>query len=291
MNFNTALQDQDETALVVVPTMSLDVIRPQFEDFKAEALRIVTETRALTVQDDESLNIAVMLGGSAKKIVKAVEAQRKKIILEPQDFVKGVNSICNAITDNLDEAERVAKQKIGQHQARIELDRRKQEEAARKATEELQAKLRAEAEEANRKAREEAAKIAAAESERLRKIAEAEAEKRKASEAELAALREKLEADRITAQKIAEAEAAKHEIQAPTVLAPVIPVQGKVTRTDSGTSAHQRKVWTFEVQNASLVPADYKIVDEQLIKDAIKMGIREIPGVRIFEETKTILRS
>lgn len=277
--------------LVVANTYDLDVIRPRFEDYKAEAARIATDAKALVVQDDESLNIAVMLGGNAKKISRAIDAQRKAIILEPADFVKGVNAMCKAITDSLDEAEKVAKQKIGQHQARIEMERRKAEEAARKAAAELQAKLQAEADEANRKAREEASRIARAEIEaRLAKEAEARtklAEENK-KEAKARAIREAEEIK--AAVEKAEAEAKKHEIEAPTVIAPVIPETQKAVRTETA-SAHQRKVWSFEVTDSALVPNEYKLVDDALIRDAIKAGLRIIPGVRIFEETKTIFRT
>lgn len=294
MNFAAAMNEEPEetTEIATVNAYDIALVRPKFDDYRAEALRIATDARALTVQDQESLNIAVMLGGNAKKIAKAVDAQRKAIILDPQDFVKSVNGLCKMITDQLDEAEKIVKAKIGQHQAKIELERRKQEEAARKAAQELQDKLRREAEEANRKAREEAARRAEEETRaRLAKEAEERA-KREAESKVQAEERAKREAEEIeAARKKAEEEAAKHEIEAPTVLAPVIPVQEKVTRTESGTSAHQRKVWTFEVLDAALVPAEYKIVDEQLIKDAIKMGCRAIPGVRIFEETKTVFRS
>ena len=64
----------------------------------------------------------------------------------------------------------------------------------------------------------------------------------------------------------------------------------KVTRTEAGSSS-QRKIWTFEITDEKAVPAEYRIIDEQLIKDAIKQGARSIPGVRIFEETKVIFRT
>ena len=57
----------------------LDIIRPKFEDYKKEAVRIATDAKALEVKDDESLNLAVMIGGNAKKIVKAIDAKRKEI--------------------------------------------------------------------------------------------------------------------------------------------------------------------------------------------------------------------
>jgi flagellar biosynthesis GTPase FlhF len=257
-----------EEVVEVGQVYSLDIIRPRFDDYKSEASRIASEAKGLTVQDDESLNIAVALGGNAKKIAKAIDTQRKAIIQEPAEFVKGVNAICKQITESLDEAERITKAKIGQHQARIEMERRKQEEAARKAAAELQAKLQAEADEANRKAREEAARIA-----------EEEARKRKASEAEIEA-----------ARKAAAEEAKKHEIEAPTVMAPIIPEQQKIVRTESG-SSYQVSRWVCAVVNPDAVPRQYCEPAKRLLDDAVKMGVREIAGCKIEEIMETRFRT
>ncbi len=52
-----------------------------------------------------------------------------------------------------------------------------------------------------------------------------------------------------------------------------------------------RKVWTFIVESPSVVPAEFLIVDESLIRKAVLGGAREIPGVRIFEEERMAARS
>ncbi len=148
------------------------------------------------------------------------------------DFVKAVNGFCKDYTDRLGEVVMITKKKIGAYQYQQELERRKQEEAARKAAQELQDKLRREAE-----------------------------------------------------------EAARHEIQAPIVTAPVIPVQEKVTRTETGAAAHVRKVWKAEVVNEAEIPREYLTVDMKKVNDAVRMGAREIPGVRIFEEVSTVFRT
>lgn len=41
--------------------------------------------------------------------------------------------------------------------------------------------------------------------------------------------------------------------------------------------------WTFEVTDAELVPREYLRVDEQAIRRSVQAGLREIPGVRIFQ--------
>jgi len=213
----------------VGPVLSLALVKPKFEDYALAAHKVAVEAKGIDVKDDESLNIAVMIGGNAKKIVKAIEVKRKEIILEPQEFVRGVNSICKAITDNLDAAERTAKQKIGQYQARVELERRKQEEAARKAAADLQKKI--------------------------------------------------------------DADAKKAGVEAPTVVAPVIPAAPKVTRTENGTASYQVKRWVCAVEDPARVPREYCEPSKRLLDDAVKMGIREIAGCKIEEVSETRFRT
>jgi hypothetical protein len=48
--------------------------------------------------------------------------------------------------------------------------------------------------------------------------------------------------------------------------------------------------WTFEVVDRNQVPNGYWIIDEAAIKAEIAKGVREIPGVRIYEEAITMFR-
>lgn len=48
--------------------------------------------------------------------------------------------------------------------------------------------------------------------------------------------------------------------------------------------------WTFEITDQNQVPNGYWRIDETAIKSAIADGIRDIPGVRIFEEATTTFR-
>ncbi len=279
----------EETA-VVIGGLDLDAIRPRFDDYKAEAVRIAAEAKDLTVQDQESLNIAVMLGGSSKKISKAIDVQRKAIILEPSEFVKGVNGICKAITDQLDEAERITKQKIGQHQARAEMERRERERKAREEAEALQRKLQAEVAEANRKAAEEARKRAEEEQRIKREKEEAEARERGAKKAEMEALAKKAEEERLEAIRKAEEEAKKNEVQAPTVVSPVVQAAPRVTRTEAG-SSYQSKRWVCRIVDEKKVPREYCEPSQKLLNDAVKMGTRIIEGCVIEEISETKFRT
>jgi hypothetical protein len=48
--------------------------------------------------------------------------------------------------------------------------------------------------------------------------------------------------------------------------------------------------WTFEITDPNQVPNGYWIIDEGAIKADIANGVREIPGIRIYEEAVTTFR-
>lgn len=87
-----------------------------------------------------------------------------------------------------------------------------------------------------------------------------------------------------------DAEAKAKRIEAPTVPVPVMPEPIRTTRTEAGTSS-QRKVWTFRITNPEQVPAEYKMVDEKRIREAVRMGVRSIEGVEIYQESTTTFRT
>lgn len=84
--------------------------------------------------------------------------------------------------------------------------------------------------------------------------------------------------DMSTLQTLSEANAAL-ESEAP-----------KVIRTDSG-SLSTRKIWKFEVVDPKAVPTSFLIVDDRKVAEAVKSGVREIPGVRIWQEETLASRS
>lgn len=105
--------------------------------------------------------------------------------------------------------------------------------------------------------------------EQARRIAEAEA--RKAAEA---------------AQKKIDREAKKAGVEAVQLPTPVIPVKQQTVRTESGTSS-TRFDWDYEVRTPGLIPDEYLLADptdRSKVMAAIKAGVREIAGLRIFEK-------
>lgn len=108
-----------------------------------------------------------------------------------------------------------------------------------------------------------------------------ELERRKAEEEarkQAAALQAKLDAE----AKAAHVEPVKIE-------APAIPKASGPVRTSEG-SSYQVSVWQFEIQAEADVPREYLMPCEARIRQAVKDGVRNIPGVRIFETSETRFR-
>ena len=100
--------------------------------------------------------------------------------------------------------------------------------------------------------------------------------------------RERLEAEaRRIAQQQAEAEHRPVELPAPL---PLVQEAPRGVRTDYGT-ASVRRVWDFEIVDASKLPAAFVMPNEQAIRAAVRAGSREIPGVRIFQRDDLAVRA
>lgn len=147
------------------------------------------------------------------------------------------------------------------------------ENGMKKAAEQLQiiARRLQAAENERRRMAEEKARIAREESDRLARQAQADNDAVAAAQAEEAA----------TIAKKAEKEAVQ---------------QTTSIKTDEGAQVSFRKKWTFEVENYNQIPVSIlrkylgdEILDKA-VRGAVKDGVREIKGVRIFEDTIQAVR-
>jgi len=282
-----------ETELLpAVQTFSLEAVKPQFADARQRIKKIIEEAGTITVNNDDSLKYAVALVGEGKKMTKAIEKVRDKIIDEPKKFVSSVRTFVTGIVEDLDRAIKEADGKATQYRSMIEMQRLKAEQAAREAARKLQEELDRQAEEANRKLREEAARKAEEEL-RAKQAIEAAERAKKAKEEEGARIeREKREAEEIeAARKRAEEESRRHEIEAPKVTVPDIPAGKRNVRTDTGTTAYEVKTFKVRIINAALVPRWACEPSMKLLNDAVKKGVREIEGCEVFEDVQTRYRT
>lgn len=71
-----------------------------------------------------------------------------------------------------------------------------------------------------------------------------------------------------------------------TIAKPI--VTGSIKSQNSTTSVTKR--WVFEIEDPSQVPYRYCTPDPKLLKEAVDGGLREIPGVKIYEKETVISR-
>ncbi len=64
----------------------------------------------------------------------------------------------------------------------------------------------------------------------------------------------------------------------------------KTIRAEGATS-YEKLDWAHEIVDESLIPREYLMVDERKIKISIKAGVRQIPGIKITQESKTMIRT
>jgi len=76
----------------------------------------------------------------------------------------------------------------------------------------------------------------------------------------------------------------------PPVAAPVVAKEAARVVGFAGTKAAASVKWVGEIADASKVPREYLVPDKALIDRAIALGVRDIPGVRIFEQVRTAIR-
>lgn len=118
-----------------------------------------------------------------------------------------------------------------------------------------------------------------------------EAEKiRKQQEKELEKQRKEFQAEQDRKMKEAEMLKGKEkkEVLKEIKQEEFIPVPSAIKQesqiTSDAGSVKTRKTWKFDIVDEGLVPRKYLEVNEKAIREAVRQGIREIPGVNIYEE-------
>jgi regulator of protease activity HflC (stomatin/prohibitin superfamily) len=223
-----------------------------FNQLQADLTTFVAPVKALVVTDKASCEAAGSTLREVKHWERKVEEMRKKLVGPLNDEVKRINDYARLVSAPLGDAEGHLKKQLLAFERLLEAER----EAERRKELEERVKREAEAREKIRLETEKAKTLAMFETDE----AAAEIEAKAAAEAQ----RIEFEA------KKAGWDASK-EISANKV---------------SGV----RRVWRSEVVDPDLVPSQYLSVDEKKIKAAVASGIREIPGVRIFQDAIMAVR-
>lgn len=247
-----------------MPTLNEAEVTTALGTLRLKGTSLEERAAAIQVTDPASHEAATAFVVDVKAAEKAVEDRRDALVRPLNTHVHWINAEFRKLSAPLVRVrEAVATKILTYHR-----------EQQRKADEEQR---RVDAE--NRRVQEERVKAERAK-------AAAEAAKRKAElDAELAATpKEAKVAEKAAAVAGKTLEQATQEFNrldfAPDQQAMV--VAPKRTTYVGGGAAQLKEVWDFEVVNAAALPYEYTKPNEVAILKAVREGVRQIPGVRIF---------
>jgi fused signal recognition particle receptor len=298
------------------------------EEVASPISTVVAIAQRLDVTDAGSAQQATELLTRIAGQAKAAETARVELVRPLNDHVRTINARFREAAEPLAQAREIVSKKLlayqaeqerlrAAEQARIDAERRAAEETAAEARRQEEAAARAASEAAAREAARKQAEAERTERERLAAIAREQDERKRRvammSDDELARCRaeggpdaqlayaelavrkrarEAQEAAAAARQREEEARAAEQVVRgtplpvaAPTQAAPVAKLAAP-----SG-AAQVRKVWKHEVLDVDAVPREYLVVDERAIRQAIRDGVRAIPGVRIEQVSELAVRA
>ena len=225
----TKREPTQSNAMVVRDSLDIKKAQEQFSYALEMINDMASQVNELIVKDEVSVKLAISFTGQVKTLYNRLEAERKEAVNPALKFQRGINGFVKNFTEKLIKIERTAKQKIGDYQYKLELDRLKKAKEQADAQEKLKKKIEEEAKQAG--------------------------------------------------------------VEAPIFeLALPIKEEKTVARADDGTSAFIKKPWKGTIINPQLVPRKYCEPSQRLVNEAIKGGIREIPGVEIKQEVETSIR-
>jgi hypothetical protein len=281
----------------------ITVIKKDALAFVNEGKRLIQVAKSQELVKREDMQSATIILKECQDAEQGLEAKRIEITKPVNDFVKEVNTLFKETVVNILEAKNIIKTKIltfEQEQERI----RKEEEQKRFAEEQARLKKledeRLERERIEQAKREAEEKKLKAEQERLRKLDEARIEKelkaQKLNEAEQQKIRDEAEKQRLARivlenekleieRQKREAEEEKKRIEEEKKLMEA----KRLADLEESDRLAQLKVkgiwkkWTWEIVDEEKIPRAFCSPDSKKINEAIKKGIREIDGLRIFE--------
>lgn len=106
---------------------------------------------------------------------------------------------------------------------------------------------------------------------------------RRQEQARIDAEREKAVKEEERRRKIQEAHAAKGHAVKEDITPVVKPIPFSVNDTTK-----VQKRWTYEIEDSSVIPRQYMVVDGPAITAAVRAGVRDIPGVKIYQKETAV---
>ena len=274
----------------------------QVSVFTEKGLALKKTAEELVINSATDLPVAQGLKKQFQALANEIDQEKKAITFPYRDFVKQLNALADECLVPTEQGRLVLDQKLLAFDEKVETERREKAEIERKRLEEQRlaeekAKAERDAEEA-RLRKIESDRLAAIaleqERERARIALEQDANKRaqRELEAEKLAQEAKLEAQRVAiAQKEREMEEKQRQIEIQKAEMDRKEAEAGDKLRAEQEEAHNkvkgvRTGWTYEIINEPLIIRELCTPNSVKINAAIKAGLRETPGLRIFEEKR-----
>lgn len=234
-------------------------VQRTFESYRDELKQIEARATAIRVVDDSTRMMALEFGAQSQALIKKIKVKMEGMIQEPNDYVGKVRNIAKGLIEPLESIKKQSGAKIDTWLAEERRRKAELEEKARREARELQDRL-------NREAREKA---------------EAEARARAEEEAK---------ERNVPVEEVPVVVAPVEEVK---IFEPVVEQTPTTVRAESGAGTAFQKDgrWVYKVVDMAKVPVEFLLTNGPLINQKIKFGVREIPGLEIYQEDrKTMFR-
>jgi hypothetical protein len=287
-------------------TMSTSLV--VFDELTANVKLYLEPAKDIVVADVASREAALEAVKNIKALSKLVTAKRVELVKPHNDFCSDVNAKAGGLTGPLDAMEKEIKLKITKYesaQEAIRVAERQRIENERIAKEKVIEDERRAKELAERQAREkEEARIRT----ELKAVADAEAKERREAEEMFGAAdaAEKAKAAVDLAAQIAKADQdAKDRREAALKQQAIDDARHAREKEERDAQAKRaaaaldaekikglKRKWTHEITDLThgTIPRQYLSLDQTKIRAAIADGVREIPGIRIFQIDELAVR-
>ena len=283
---------------------SLTTVQKNADVFKTMGEHLLKRSSSLVIKKAEDTQVASSILKDCQETEKELEAKRLEITKPLNNFITEVNTLFKETANPILQAKNEVKQKIlayNQEQERIQRAEQEKlfaEERARLQKLEME---RLERERIERETREKEERRLAEEREKLRKLEEEriqeELQSKKANEEEQKRVRDEAERQRQEREALEneklELERRKREVDEEKRRLTEQKVIEEKKRADEAALAKKQeelrvkgiiKRWSYEIVDEAKVPRAFCSSDSKKIGEAIKTGVREIEGIRIYQE-------
>lgn len=234
-------------------------VQRELEVYKPKLAELEKQAKELKVTDQETFQISIDGAGTAKGFIKAINGRKEEWTKAYREFTNKVGNLASVFTGPMKKVAEEFSRKSGDYQYQLELAEKKKQKLIEEANAKLQADLNKQAE--------------------------------------------------------------KDGVEAPVVVPVKAPKATTTIHTAGGHSQHLRKEWKAEIENGAVLVnmlkafkedvqkgklatktniisridqilsfSEYYVFDQKLINQAVRMGVRAIQGIRIYEKAIPVHR-